>query len=32
MSDLNDLGRQMAEKLHAAERALDVAVAEVGDL
>lgn len=32
MSDLNELGRQMAEKLHAAERALDVAVAEIGDL
>ncbi len=32
MSDLNVLGRQMAEKLHAAERALDVAVAEIGDL
>lgn len=32
MSDLNELGRQMAEKLYAAERALDVAVAEIGDL
>lgn len=32
MSDRNQLGRQMAEKLHAAERALDAAVAEIGDL
>lgn len=32
MSDRNELGRQMAEKLHAAERALDAAVAEIGDL
>ncbi len=32
MSDRNELGRQMAEKLYAAERALDTALAEVGDL
>ena len=32
MSDRNELGRQMAEKLYAAERALDAALAEVGDL
>ncbi|MCS6625156.1 hypothetical protein N0B44_19770 [Roseibacterium beibuensis] len=32
MSDRNDLGRQMADKLHAAERALDAALAEIGDL
>lgn len=32
MSDRNELGRQMAEKLHTAERALDVALAEIGDL
>lgn len=32
MSDRNDLGRRMAEKLHAAERALDGALAEIGDL
>ena len=32
MSDRNELGRRMAEKLHAAERALDAAVAEIGDL
>lgn len=32
MSDHNDLGRRMAEKLHAAERALDGALAEIGDL
>lgn len=32
MTDRNELGRQMAEKLYAAERALDAAVAEVGDL
>jgi len=32
MSDRNELGRQMAEKLQAAERALDVALAEIGDL
>ncbi len=32
MSELNELGRQMAEKLYAAERAVDVAVAEIGDL
>ena len=32
MSDRNELGRQMATKLYAAERALDVALAEIGDL
>ncbi|MDY6923288.1 MAG: hypothetical protein SWI22_04930 [Pseudomonadota bacterium] len=32
MSDRNELGRQMAEKLYAAERALDAALAEIGDL
>lgn len=32
MSNRNELGRQMAEKLQAAERALDVALAEIGDL
>lgn len=32
MSDRNELGRRMAEKLQAAERALDVALAEIGDL
>jgi len=32
MSDRNELGRLMAEKLYAAERALDAALAEVGDL
>ena len=32
MSDRNALGRQMAEKLYAAERAVDVALAEIGDL
>ncbi len=32
MPDRNELGRSMAEKLHAAERAVDVALAEIGDL
>lgn len=32
MSDRNELGRRMARKLHAAERALDGAVAEISDL
>lgn len=32
MPDRNELGRRMAEKLYAAERALDAALAEVGDL
>lgn len=32
MSDRNDLGRQLAEKLKAAEHALDLALAEIGDL
>jgi hypothetical protein len=32
MSDRNELGRRMAEKLYAAERALDAALAEIGDL
>jgi hypothetical protein len=32
MSDRDELGRRMAEKLYAAERALDGALAEIGDL
>lgn len=32
MSNRNELGRQMAEKLYSAERALDTALAEIGDL
>jgi hypothetical protein len=32
MSDRNELGRRMAEKLYAAERAVDAALAEIGDL
>jgi hypothetical protein len=32
MSDRNELGRRLAEKLYAAERALDGAVAEISDL
>lgn len=32
MSDRNELGRQMAEKLRSAEHALDLALAEIGDL
>lgn len=32
MADRNELGRLMAEKLYAAERAVDAAVAEISDL
>ncbi|SFS70016.1 hypothetical protein [Brevundimonas viscosa] len=32
MSDRHELGRRMAEQLYAAERAVDLAVAEVSDL
>ena len=32
MSDRNELGRRMADKLYTAERAVDVALAEIGDL